>query len=468
MKKILFLSFALVISMTIFGQVSFRKDFKSIDGGALAIMQTSDGGYVIGGRIWKTLSWRYNPVLVKISATGDSLWEKEIPVSFAYGEPDFKITPDDGVVISCPYINGKSTLNSILIRVNSIGDTLWTKVLTDFVPYSVEVPSLLEIDILGRHQSINSSIIVKMDGNGNTIWEKDLVSVIYATTFCRTADDGYALAGYPPNSYNVWQTQLVKTNSNGDVTWSVPYLDYPEMNSFCIHQTSDNGYIICGSAADTGVNSSSFAFIIKADNTGQKQWLRTYTTGEDQFSSILATQPDGYIVCGHGKIDTNRFAVLEKIGSSGSPTWRDTFQIGTDTYANSVLNCTDGGYIFAGGYYFSPNDGDSIAMVIKTDANGVLSVPAKNFTPLQKLVLYPEPCNEFTCLQYSLIDPGSNEGYLEIYNVNGQRIKNIPMTSAMLKRGNYKLDTHDLNPGQYFLKLRSGQTTLSALMIKVE
>jgi hypothetical protein len=464
MKKILFLSFTLVISITLMGQGSFRKDFKSMDGGALAIMQTSDGGYVIGGRIKKPGWWNNVPVLLKISSSGDSLWEKEIPVSFAYDEPYFKITPDDGFVISCPYINGYT--NSAIVRVNPVGDTLWTKVLTDFVATSVEVPTLTEIDVLGYG---NNLTFIKMDGSGNTIWEKYYITSIFVSTFCKTADDGYALAGSPPNSYPEYPLQLSKTNSTGDISWSVQYQeDYLVTTPYSIHQTSDNGYIICGSESDTGWNKSSFAFILKADNTGAKQWSQTYTAGEDQFSSIQATQPDGYIVCGHGSTGTNHFAVLEKISSTGSPVWRDTFQEGTNTYANSVLPCTDGGYIFAGGYYIAPNYGDSIALVIKTDANGVLSAPANYFTPIQKLVIYPEPCNDYTCLQYSFPDLNSSEGSLEIFNLTGQKIKSVPMTSSVLKRGNYKLDTHDLNPGQYILKLRSGQTTLSALMIKVD
>ena len=68
-----------------------------------------------------------------------------------------------------------------------------------------------------------------------------------ALSFVETGDGGYALAGYTRSygagRYDFW---LVKTDSNGVVTWNQTYGGASDDSSFWVIETSDEGYALTG------------------------------------------------------------------------------------------------------------------------------------------------------------------------------------------------------------------------------
>ncbi len=146
-----------------------------------SVQQTADGGYIIAGETWSFGAGGYDVYLIKTDANGDTLWTR------TFGDADYDYgwsvqqTPDAGYVVcssTAPFGPGYDDI--ILIKTDSIGDTLWTKTFggdSDDVAYEVQ----------------------------------------------QTSDGGYVLAGYT-ESFHVGRANfyLIKTDSLGNVAVAEP------------------------------------------------------------------------------------------------------------------------------------------------------------------------------------------------------------------------------------------------------
>src|SRR5688500_14394305 len=142
-----------------------------------------------------------------------------------------------------------------------------------------------------------------------------------------TSDNGYIIAGVSYSSdgdvsgnnglHDAW---IVKLNEKGALQWEKNFggnhWDY--INS--IHQTTDGGYILCGVLVSTDVRywqrpGSFDVWVIKLSNQGEVEWERFYGgTSYDFGQSILQTTEGGYIFC--GRTQSNNGDVTSNHGKS--------------------------------------------------------------------------------------------------------------------------------------------------------
>ncbi|MDD5529585.1 MAG: T9SS type A sorting domain-containing protein [bacterium] len=110
------------------GDTLWTKTYGGIsDDRAYSIQQTSDSGFIIVG--WThSFETGYDTYLIKINSSGDALWTK------TYGGvgDDYccsvQQTQDSGFILAgTTYSFGAGSKDVYLIRINSSGDTLWTK-----------------------------------------------------------------------------------------------------------------------------------------------------------------------------------------------------------------------------------------------------------------------------------------------------------------------------------------------------
>src|ERR1700741_5316989 len=103
--------------------------------------------------------------------------------------------------------------------------------------------------------------LVKMDMMGQTQWMKSYPKTTGSSACCwdatsvfQTADGGYIIGTStyvtigPFSSTSV--ILLVKTDQAGNLLWSKTYPGLGESDCYCIRQTNDRGYIVCGSTND--------------------------------------------------------------------------------------------------------------------------------------------------------------------------------------------------------------------------
>jgi hypothetical protein len=301
-----------------------------------SVAQTSDGGYIIAGYTNSFGEGGYDVYLVKTDANGNLLWDK------TYGkfgtEQGFSVaqTSDEGYIIA-GYTEsfGAYYYEVYLIKTNSVGDTLWTKALgetsKDVFGYSVAQNVDGGYIITGYNENIGPGkpdvYLVKTDVSGNALWSKTFggVSEDYGYSVAQTSDEGYIIAGYTysfgAGSCDVF---LIKTDINGDTSWTKTFGGTKCDWSNSIVQTFDGGYIFAGSTDSYGAGLTD-VYIVKMDANGNDLFTKTY--GSSSLSeigySIAQTSDSGYIITG--------------IVQSNGETVDEIYLVKTDAFGN-ILN----------------------------------------------------------------------------------------------------------------------------------
>jgi hypothetical protein len=209
--------------------------------------------------------------------------------------------------------------------------------------------------------------LIKTDANGNKLWDKKFGGSDndIGNSVQQTADNGYILCGhtysYGAGLIDIW---LIKTDSEGNKLWDKTFggenLDEGEE----VKQTSDGGYIICGTTRSFGES----IWVIRTDSAGSKLWDYRFEDGNGSRGySVQEDKGGGYIAAGMVYDNLNHEdMLLIRIDADGNKIWDKTFDDGT---AQSVQQTTDGGYILCGRSE-AIGISQATSWLIKTDTEG--------------------------------------------------------------------------------------------------
>ena len=329
----------------------------SLNDNCTSILQSADGGYLVGGSSISNISvdktedclgirdyW-----IVKVDSQGIIQWQNTI----GGDNNDFLQSLDQ--TIDGGYILGGYSWSSIT------GDK------TEFMGGS-------------------DYWILKTDGAGNIQWQNTIGGNDLDNFFSieHTVDGGYILGGYSlsnisgdkiENSVGEQDYWIVKTDSLGLLQWQNTIGGNLKDNLNFIEQTNDGGYIIGGYSesnvsGDKAENSLGYYdyWIIKTDSIGNIQWQNTVGGSfDDELKSVHQTDDGGYILGGESWSDLTGDKTEKRIGgvdfwvvkidSIGDIQWQNTIGGSNNDYLNSIQLTTDGGYIL-GGYSRSNISGD--------------------------------------------------------------------------------------------------------------
>jgi len=285
--------------------------------GARNIIKTSDGGFaIIGEKDCPNNSTDPSAYLLKLDANGDSLWGKYLHQSYGYGY-SIQQTNDDGYIIATSYYN-----LGLLIRTNSLGDTLWTKTYGDSLSTSFEEVKLTNDGgyiVVGENSTTSSNsddhaFVLKTDSLGNVEWYKIHGGALHTEgrDILQLANNDYIVLGQQSVSLGSQYplSFLLKTDVNGDTLWVKKY----PYNNFAwqVIQTTDGGFLL-------GTQGYSF-LMIKTDSNGDTLWSSDINLGSVMFGSVKQTFDGGYVIIG----STNQWqgndegVCLIKLNASGN------------------------------------------------------------------------------------------------------------------------------------------------------
>ena len=285
--------------------------------GARNIIKTSDGGFaIIGEKDCPNNSTDPSAYLLKLDANGDSLWGKYLHQSYGYGY-SIQQTNDDGYIIATSYYD-----YGLLIRTNSLGDTLWTKMYGDSLYTSFEEVKLTNDGgyiVVGENSTTSSNsddhaFVLKTDSLGNVEWYKIHGGVLHTEgrDILQLPTDDFILAGQQAVSlgsqYPV--SFLLKTDANGDTLWkkTYPYSNF----SWNVVQTTDGGFLLGTEGTDADGWYS--VLMIKTDNIGDTLWTSSIYLNAMMYGSVKETFDGGYIIIA----STNDDVCLIKLNASGA------------------------------------------------------------------------------------------------------------------------------------------------------
>jgi len=200
--------------------------------------------------------------------------------------------------------------------------------------------------------------LLKIDNNGDTLWTKTYGGVDddVGLFIDQTSDSGYILTGwtysYGKGLKDGW---LIKTDKYGDTLWTRTYGGSDHDILRCVQETSDNGYILSGSSkSDSFAVHSSDAWLIKVDEFGDTEWMKTFYTdfAGDEFRSVKQTLDNGFICCGHtafyDSMGLNSDVWLVKTNDIGDTLWTKTYGGNEESTGYSVVQTSDSGFVITG------------------------------------------------------------------------------------------------------------------------
>ncbi len=207
---------------------SYYKEDKSQGGGmGFSLQPTSNGGFIVTGSGPANGLW-----ILKTDSLGDTLWSR----LYVLGDPSkgdegrsIEPTSDGGWIITGAVDYAVAKYGALLLmKIDSLGDTLWTKV----------------YDYGGS------------DDHGNSVKQ--------------TNDGGYVVVGTKnyseiPEGGSIW---LLKTDAAGDTLWTRTYGGKPQDRGNCIQLTPDGGYIITGFTTTYSADGSTKVLLMKLDSLG--------------------------------------------------------------------------------------------------------------------------------------------------------------------------------------------------------
>lgn len=225
------------------------------------IRQTSDGGYIVVGTTQDGGSFVDDQVyIVKLSSTGTLQWTKVVG-NPAANERGYCVvqTSDGGYAVGGEvggYISGWQ--NNYVIRLNSAGTVLWTSIFGTTSDDQIEgIAELPNGDLLlaGYSTILTGPLLARMNPSGTVIWAKEILGM--ATHRSRrlipTANGGFALltsAG-----------EIVKLDSALNIEWATAPSSGSVEGTACT-LASDGSFLLSGFMSNNNV------FISKSDASG--------------------------------------------------------------------------------------------------------------------------------------------------------------------------------------------------------
>ena len=355
---------------------SFGGIYGRFYGNVWFVQQTSDDGYILGGKMAQN-PWAE---LIKVDVNGNEQWNKTFE---GFGYISSVLQLHDGGYIFLGF-NTTEEMPAVLVKTDVNGNQQWGRKFGGIHDYSVGlVQNTLDGGYILAGMKGSDVILVKTDSNGSEQWSKTFGSdgVIELSSVLETPDGGYILTWDflwdEHDNIRMDTVLLLKTDSKGIEQWNRTF-GGPDFNRFySVQNTLDGGYILAGKKGRWA--ESADAWLLKTDANGNEQWNKTFgLDGLDRVNSVVQTSDGGYVMA--GQIDTARNpdfkgqifyedydAWIFKTDASGNLEWSKTVGGLKRDEARFVQETKDGGYVIAGTTESYGSEGSDIWLIKVAD-----------------------------------------------------------------------------------------------------
>lgn len=280
-----------------------------------AVRETEDGGFIILGRIF--IPWddvHADVWLIKTDSSGNVQWEKFYGGVYTQNGSALDITHDGGYIFSAFSRDSTGDIGAWVVRTDSEGDTLWTRLLNGAERDHLEsVKSVSDGGYIfaGNSNSFHSDSsdtslrkdawVVKLDSSGNTEWSKSYGSKIDDSfrSVLQTDDGGFLFGGNTnwfsgDSTFEAW---VVKTDSVGNRLWENTYNDGGSTRLSTVINSHNGGYIFTGLSRLSDFDPWE-VYVVEVDSIGNLMWSRKYGNGIEDRGENITSYENGYLIAG--------------------------------------------------------------------------------------------------------------------------------------------------------------------------
>jgi len=450
--------------------------------GFRSVINAGDGGAVAVGYTYSSGAPNSDVFAVKVDDNGNTLWTR------AYGSDGMDYgcgvceTADHCFVIAGYTMSfGAGREDLYLLKIDASGDTVWTRTYGGAGPdegravcsthdgYVVVAGST---DSYGQGE--NDLYLLKVDASGDTVWTRTFGSSRFdwGQSVCETQDSCYLVCGTSDSATLELDIYLVKVDPDGNLLWENRYgetgYNSPDWG-MDVALVADTALVVAGYVA-IEVRDPSDGCLLTVDldggQLGSRKWRNDYY---QYFNSVCATHDSGQVFVGATKIvadQSNDLLLLKRLPSAGFVDILTLGGAGND-WGSSVVEAHPGFYLVAGqtgsygaggfdGWLIAMREPDAAAGGGPYDRGAFLAAPS------------PNPLSAATALRFGLTAPGSVR--LAVYDVAGRRV-------ALLHDGYRGAGEHTLiwngrddagrrvSPGVYLARLEAGEFSTAAKVV---
>ena len=415
-----------------------------------------DGGYAVLGNVYLNGNGGYDFYLLKLNTVGDTAWTRNYGGdSTEYGY-DIKRLPDGGyIMVGSTRSSGNGRKDLYAVRTDSLGDTIWTRTVGgtgDDNARGVALASDGGFALCGTTDSYGAGYtdmyIVKLDASGSVSWTKTFGGSAgdVGAGIIRTSDNGYLAIG-STGSFGTGYSSIyvVRMNSAGDSLWAQTYGGTRADFGHGLTTAVDGGYILAGRTASYGAGFYD-AYIVKIDTDGNFVWDNTFGSASDDYAYSVTNAMDGtYMLSGFTEVSPSRKydAYVVKVDPGGNRIWERTYGGSQADYGNTIFQEQGGDYLLIG-HTYSFTYGGSDIYITKLHGESTDAEDNKPDNLPDDFALYQNYPNPFNMsTRIEFQLPARSDARLEIFNLLGQKIKTWQFESYPAGNHTVSWDGHD-------------------------
>ncbi len=469
-----------VIKTNHFGDTIWTRTYGgSVDDIGSAVIQTATGSYVIVGSTFSFGAGQQDIYVIKLTGNGDTIWTRTYGGSSFESGNDIKPTTDGGyIIVGSTNSYGATNSDLYLVKINSSGDTVWTKTfggIGDESGNSIQNLGSGGFVITGTTNSYgagyNDVYFITTDGNGNIVNTNITYGGSsgneYGNSGMQTSDGGYILGGSTTSfGAGLSDAYLLKTDVNGTIQNQKAFggTSYDRINE--VQQTNDGGFIAVGTTQSFG-GGNSYIYLLKTDPTLVLNWSKYIGgTSFNEGNSVTQTNDGGYIIAGSTqsfgqggydiylvKTDVNGFSDCNGYPANTiSTTAVSQVQHPTPTLSFGCNPKRDSTFVGHGGVVTS----------VCFEWEGIDEIHANR----GEAIIYPNPVAYKTYLKINELINLDAPINLKLYDVLGKEI-NISFSRETSGTNSLQLllNIENIPLGNYFLKTAIGDRFYSNILI---
>ena len=207
--------------------------------------------------------------------------------------------------------------------------------------------------------------LLKIDSMGQKVFQTTFggVSNEIGKSVVQLLDSSYVMAGYTSSSgvggYDVF---LVKADKAGNLIWqkTIGGADWDFANS--MNATADGGFIIAGTTYSYG-HGNADGYVIKTDANGDTTWTKTFGgLKDDEFKSIIQTSDGNYALTGYTKSysDSLGDGWIFKLGTLGDSLYSKSVGGAYSDVLNNVIELPNTYLYFVGANKSQTNGANTV------------------------------------------------------------------------------------------------------------